>query len=92
MTEENIEYGKDLYVCYVKFQKAFNSAWRAGLWQVMRPLGYDENIIRLLKALCKDIMSADQLVQTTRRRIARLYPVSSALQNPTEGRHDFNHY
>ena len=57
MTDEYIEYGKDLYVCYVDFQKAFASVWRAGLWQVMRHLGYDEKIIRLLQALYKDAMS-----------------------------------
>ena len=31
MTGEYIEYGKDLYICYVDFQKGFDSAWREGL-------------------------------------------------------------
>ena len=31
MTAEYIEYGNDLYVCYVDFEKAFDSVWRAGL-------------------------------------------------------------
>ena len=57
MTEENIEYGKDLYVCST-FKKAFDSVRRAGLWRVMRHLGYDEKIIGLLEALYKDTMSA----------------------------------
>ena len=56
-----------------RLPKAFDSVWRAGLWQVMRHLRYDEKIIRLLEALYKDTMSAvrvdgswgtDQLVQT----------------------------
>ena len=58
MTEEYIEYGKDLYVCYVDFQKALDSVWRGSLWQVMRHLGYDEKIIRLLDALYKYTISA----------------------------------
>ena len=58
MTEEYIEYGKDLYVCSVDFQKAFDSVWRAGLWQVMLHLRYDEKIIILLEALYKDTLSA----------------------------------
>ena len=88
MTEEYIEYGKDLYVCYVNFQKAFHSVWRTDIWHVMRHLGYDEKIIRLLEALYKDTMSTvwvdgelTQLFQNFRRHIARLYPVSSALQH-----------
>ena len=40
----------------VDFQKAFDSVWRAGLWQVMRHLGYDKKIIRLLEALYTDTM------------------------------------
>ena len=58
MKEEYIEYGKDLYASYVGFHKAFDGIWRAGLWQVMRHLRYDEKIIRLLEALYKDTMSA----------------------------------
>jgi len=34
----------NLYMCYVDFQKAFNSVWRIGLWQKMRHLGYDSNM------------------------------------------------
>ena len=58
MIEEYIGYGKDLYVCSVDFQEAFDSIWRAGLWQDMRHLRYDEKIIRLLEDLYNDTMSA----------------------------------
>ena len=58
MTEKYIEFGKDLFLCYVDFQKAFDSVWRKGLWQVMRHLGYDCKIIRLLQGLYKDTRSS----------------------------------
>ena len=45
-------------MCYVDFQKAFDSVWRIGLWRVMRFLGYDEKIVRLLESLYDGTMSA----------------------------------
>ena len=58
MTELYTEFGKHLFVCYVDFRKAFDSVWRAGLWHVMRHLGFDEKIVRILEALYKDTVSA----------------------------------
>jgi len=58
MAETCSEFSKHLYVCYIYFQKAFDSVWRAGLWQVMRFLGYEEKIVRLLEALYQDSMCA----------------------------------
>ena len=52
------EFSKSLYTCYIDYQKAFDSIWREGLWQVMSHLGYEGKIIRLLKALYKDTFSA----------------------------------
>ena len=48
---------KSLYICYVDFQKAFDSVWREGLWHVMEHLGYERKIIRLLQALYKETFS-----------------------------------
>ena len=45
-----IKYGKYLYVCYIDFQKAFDSVWRIGLWRVLRFLGYEVKIARILEA------------------------------------------
>jgi len=45
-------------VCYIDFQKAFDSVWRAGLWHTMRFLGYSEKIVRVLQALYENTMSA----------------------------------
>ena len=36
MAEKYEEYGKELYVCYIDFRKAFDSVWRKGLWKVIR--------------------------------------------------------
>jgi len=51
-------YDKDMYICYVDFQKAFDSVWRRGLWQTMRHLGYDRKVIRLLESLYRSTKSA----------------------------------
>ena len=51
LTEKYYEFGKHLYICHVDYQKAFDSVWRVGLWLIMRYLGYEEKIVRLLEAL-----------------------------------------
>jgi hypothetical protein len=58
LSEKYHEYGRDLYICYVDFQKAFDSVWRKGLWQVMRHLGYDNKIIRLLESMYRSTVSS----------------------------------
>ena len=50
-SELNSDYGMHMYVCYVDFKKAFDGVWRAGLWHVMRNLGYDGKIFRVLESL-----------------------------------------
>ena len=56
--EKYVEFGKDLYVCYIDFRKAFDSVWRDGLWSVMRHLGYQEKIVRILEDLYSETLSA----------------------------------
>jgi len=51
IAEKYQEFDKDLFICYVDFQKAFDSVWRKGLWQTMRHLGYDRKVVRLLESL-----------------------------------------
>ena len=57
LAEKYSEFSKSLYICYVDFQKAFDSVWREGLWHVMEHLGYERKIIRLLQALYKETLS-----------------------------------
>ena len=45
-------------MCYIDFQKAFDSVWRTGLWRIMRFFCYNEKIVRLLEALYENTMSA----------------------------------
>jgi len=58
LAEKYYEHERDLYICYVDFQKAFDSVWRKGLWQVMRHLGYDNKIIRLLESMYRRTVSS----------------------------------
>ena len=58
LAEKYYEFWKDLYICYVDFQKAFDSVWRKGLSQVMRHLGYDIIIIRLLEGMYHNTASS----------------------------------
>jgi Reverse transcriptase (RNA-dependent DNA polymerase) len=46
LAEKYEEFGKELYVCYVDFRKAFDCMWRRGLGRTMRYLGYPEKIVR----------------------------------------------
>ena len=65
LSEKYAEFGKYWYVCYIDFQKAFDSVWRARLWHTMRFLGYSDKIVRVLQALYENTMSAvrvDRLV------------------------------
>jgi len=52
------KFGKYLYVYCIDFQKAFDSIWRAGLWHMIRFLGYSEKIVRVLQTLYENTMSA----------------------------------
>jgi len=38
LAEKYHGFGKHLYICYVDYQKAFDSVWRVGLWHIMRYL------------------------------------------------------
>ena len=58
LTEKYTEFSKSLYICYVDYQKAFDSVWREGLWHIMSHLGDEKKIIRLLQAHYKETFSA----------------------------------
>jgi len=58
LAEKYEEFGRELYVCYIDFRKAFDSVWRKGLWRTMRHLGYPEKIVRILEEIYKDTFSA----------------------------------
>ena len=58
LAETYSEFSRYLHVYYVDFQKAFDSVWRIWLWRVMRFLGFEDKIVRILEALYQDTMSA----------------------------------
>ena len=58
LAEKYEEFGKQLYVCYIDFRKAFDNVWRQGLWKVMRHFGYPDKIVRILENAYKDTFSA----------------------------------
>ena len=51
ITEKYSEIGKPLYLCYIDYQKAFDTVWQEGLWEAMRHLCYLDKIVRLLQTL-----------------------------------------
>ena len=58
ITEKYNEIGKSLYLCYIDYQKAFETVWQEGFWSAMRHLGYPDKIVRLLQALYQISTSA----------------------------------
>jgi len=57
LAEKCKKFSKYLYLCFVDYQKAFDSICREVLWHVMEHLGYEGKIIRLLKTLYKKTFS-----------------------------------
>ena len=58
LAERYEEFGKELYVCYIDFRKAFDSVWRKGLWKVMRQYGYPEKVVKILENRYEETFSA----------------------------------
>ena len=56
--ESYIEKGKNLFVCYIDFEKAFDRVWQTGLWHCMAFFGFPDKYIRLLQALYNQSQSA----------------------------------
>ena len=48
VTEKYLEKGKDLYCCYIDFEKAFDSIWQEGVWKALSFFGFSAKIIKLL--------------------------------------------
>jgi len=51
--EKYLEMNWGLYIGYIDFRKAFDSAWREGLWRVLRRLGYAEKLVKILDSMYK---------------------------------------
>ena len=51
ISEKYLEKNKDIYCCYIDFEKAFDSVWQEGIWKALAFFGFPNKIIRLLEAL-----------------------------------------
>ena len=49
--EQSVEWNSNLYVCFVDFEKAFDSVDRETLWRIMRSYGIPEKIVNMVKVL-----------------------------------------
>ena len=49
---------RELYCCYIDFEKAFDSVWQEGVWKALRFFGFPQKIINLLQALYSNSLSA----------------------------------
>jgi len=66
LAETYSEFSRYLHVCYVDFQKAFDNVWRIELWRVMRFLGYEDKIRRILEALYQNTDCSEGGYRTVR--------------------------
>ena len=49
--EQCIEWNANLYVCFVDFEKAFDSVDRSVLWRIMRSYSIPEKIVKMVKVM-----------------------------------------
>ncbi|XP_048485578.1 uncharacterized protein LOC105392632 [Plutella xylostella] len=55
LQEKSREQGRQLYLCFVDLEKAFDSVPREALWIVLKKLGCTEKFVRLLRLLHDDM-------------------------------------
>lgn len=55
LQEKSREQGRQLYLCFVDLEKAFDSVPREALWMVLKKLGCTEKFVRLLRLLHDDM-------------------------------------
>ena len=52
--EQTVEWNSNLYVCYVDFEKAFDSIHRETLWKIMTSYGVPAKIVKMVRAMYED--------------------------------------
>lgn len=55
LQEKSREHGRQVYLCFVDLEKAFDSVPREALWMVLGKLGCPEKFVRLLRLLHDDM-------------------------------------
>ena len=54
IVEQTIEWQSSLYVCFVDFEKAFDSIDRQTIWEIIRHYGVPEKIVNITRLLYED--------------------------------------
>ena len=54
IVEQAIEWNSNLYICFVDFEKAFDSVHRDTLWKIIEHYGIPDKIMRLMKSMCNN--------------------------------------
>ena len=52
--EKNREYGKNIYLCFIDYRKAFDMVSHELLWKGMLEMGFSSHIVDLIKSLYTD--------------------------------------
>ena len=60
--EKYLEKNKDVYCCYVDFEKAFDRVWQEGVWKALAFFGFPNKIIRLLEVLYNKSQSSVRVI------------------------------
>ena len=60
IVEQAIEWNSNLYLCFIDFEKAFDSVHRDMLWKIMRSYGIPSKLIRIIKAMYNESECAVQ--------------------------------
>ena len=58
IVEKYMERKRGLFICYIDFEKAFDSIWQEALWKALNFYGFPKKFINLLKALYQKSLSA----------------------------------
>ena len=52
--EQAVEWNSNLYICFIDYEKAFDSVDQETLWNILRYYGIPEKLIRLIKCMYQD--------------------------------------
>ena len=58
IVEQVVEWNSSLYVCYVDYEKAFDSVQRKTLWKLMESYGIPSKLVRMVSAMYDDSQCA----------------------------------
>ena len=58
IVEQVVEWNSSLYLCFVDYEKAFDSIHRSTLWKIMRCYGIPPKIVRMVQVMYTNCTSA----------------------------------